>query len=76
MLNMVICKAGHRIVAVIIVWLVADIHALDAGFLGGFFKVLGEELALFVEVVSSALYIHISICFMDAYDIWDGDRRS
>lgn len=55
MLNMVIRKARHEKVAVIIVRLVADIDTLDAGIFGGFFEVLGQQLTLFVEIVAGAL---------------------
>ena len=58
MLNMVICEASHRIIAMIIIWLVPDLHARDAGVSGGFLEVLWEELALLVEVVSGSLHPH------------------
>lgn len=45
----------------IVLGLVADSQTFDAGLLGGFFEVLGEELALFVEVVSSTLSYSLSV---------------
>lgn len=55
MLDVVIGERGDEVVAVIVVLLVADFDALDAGFLSGLFEVFGEELALLVEVVAGAL---------------------
>lgn len=55
MLDMVIRERRHSVVAVIVVRLVADLDALDAGLLGGLFEVLGQELALLVEVVAGSL---------------------
>lgn len=55
MLDMVIRKRRHRIIAMIIVRLIPDIHTLHARLLGGLFKVLREQLALFVEVVTGSL---------------------
>lgn len=60
MLNMLIRKTRHRIITMIVVWLVADIHALHTRLFGRLCEVLGEELALFVEVVAGSLYQHIS----------------
>lgn len=56
MVDMVIRKSRHGVVTVVIVGLVADLDALDAGLGGGLFEVLREELALFVEVVAGALF--------------------
>jgi hypothetical protein len=56
MLDMVIRKARHRVVAMVVVRLVAHPHALHARVPGRRLEVLGEELALFVEVVAGALY--------------------
>lgn len=55
MLNVVIRKGGHGIVGVVIVGLVADIKASNACIAGRGFECLGQELALFVEVVAGAL---------------------
>lgn len=52
---MVIRKGRHGIVRVIIVRLVANIQAADACVAGRSLEVLGEELALLVEVVAGAL---------------------
>ena len=56
MVHMVIGKRGHGVVAVIVIRLVADLDTLNALLGGGLFEVLGEELALFVEVVAGSLY--------------------
>lgn len=61
MLNMLIGESGHEVVAVVVLGLVADVDALDAGLLGGLFEILGEELALFVEVVTGALEKNINL---------------
>lgn len=55
MLHMLIRERRHKVIAMIVLGLVADAHAFDAGLLGGFFEVFGEELALFVEVVAGSL---------------------
>lgn len=55
MLNMLVGKARHEEVRVIVVWLVAHAYALDAGLAGGGFEILGEELGLFVKVVAGSL---------------------
>lgn len=55
MLDVVVREGGHGVVAVVVVGLVADLDALDAGLLGRLFEVLGQELALLVEVVAGAL---------------------
>lgn len=52
---MVIRKARHRIVTVIVIRLVSHLDALHATLGRGLFEVLGEELALFVEVVAGSL---------------------
>ena len=54
--NMVVCESSHEVVAVIVVRLHAELNALVVtSRLGGFDKIFGEELALLVEIVSSAL---------------------
>lgn len=55
MLNMVIRKRSHRIITVIVIRLVPHIHALNASLRHSLFEVLGEKLALFVEVVAGSL---------------------
>lgn len=55
MLNMVIRKRSHRIITVIVIRLVSHIHTLNASLGDGLFEVLGEQLALLVEVVTSSL---------------------
>jgi hypothetical protein len=42
---------------VIVIRLVANVNALVAGCVGGGLEVLGQELALFVEVVAGALVV-------------------
>jgi hypothetical protein len=41
MLNVIIRKGSHGIIRVVIVGLVADVHALDACVVGGGLEVLG-----------------------------------
>lgn len=55
MLDVVVGKCGNEIVTVVVVRLVADLDAVDAGFLGGLFEVFRQELALLVEVVAGTL---------------------
>ena len=55
MLNMIIRKRSHRIITVIVIRLVPHIHALNASLGDGLFKVLREQLALFVEVIAGSL---------------------
>src|ERR1700716_1951804 len=55
MFDMIIRKCRHGIVTVIVIRLVANRHARDAGLLGRFLEVLGQKLALLVEIVGSAL---------------------
>lgn len=55
MLDMVVCERRHRVIAMVVIRLVPDIDALHAGLLGCLFEVLGEELALLVEVVTGSL---------------------
>lgn len=55
MVHMIIRKARHRIVTVIVIRLVSHLDALHAALGRGLFEVLGEELALFVEVVAGSL---------------------
>lgn len=60
MVHMIIRKARHRIVTVIVIRLVSHLDALHAALGRGLFEVLGEELALFVEVVAGSLLSLIS----------------
>ena len=54
--NMLIRKARHEVIAVIVVWLEAEVDALVvASFLCRCYQVLGEKLFLFVKVVASTL---------------------
>jgi hypothetical protein len=55
MLDMIIRECRHGIVAVIVIWLIANIHTSDTRFLGRFLEVLGQELTLLVEIVAGAL---------------------
>lgn len=59
MLDVVVREGRHREVAVIVVGLVADLDALDAGLLGGLLQVLGEKLALLIEVVAGSLVLSV-----------------
>lgn len=59
MLHVVIREGRHREVAVVVVGLVADLDALDAGLLGGLLQVLGEKLTLLVEVVAGSLVLSV-----------------
>lgn len=69
MLHVVIREGRHREVAVVVVGLVADLDALDTGLLGGLLQVLGEELALLVEVVASSLVV--SVQFL----VWEHNEK-
>lgn len=61
MVNMVIRETGDRIITVIIAILEPDVETrIHSGFLGSFCEVLREELALFVEVVSSTLVVVVN----------------
>lgn len=42
MFDMIVGECGHGVVAVVVVWLEADVDALDAGFLGCFLEVFGQ----------------------------------
>lgn len=42
MFHMVICKGGHGVIRVVVVWLESNIYALVAGLGGGGLEVLGE----------------------------------
>lgn len=54
MFHVVIRERRHRVVAVVVVRLVADLQTLDARLLGRLLEVLGQKLALLVEVVAGA----------------------
>lgn len=56
MFHVVIRERRHRVVAVVVVRLVADLQTLDARLLGRLLEVLGQKLALLVEVVAGALF--------------------
>ena len=53
---MIIRKACHGIVTVVVIRLVSHLDALHAAVGRSLFKVFGEKLALFVEVVAGALF--------------------
>lgn len=55
MFDMIIRKCRHGIVTVIVIRLVANRQARNARLLGRFLEVLGQKLALLVEIVGSAL---------------------
>lgn len=55
MLDMIIRKRGHGVIAMIIIWLVADIHTFHASLLRGAGEVFREQLSLFVEIVARPL---------------------
>ena len=55
MLDVVIRKRGHGVVAVVIVRLIADIQSFHASFLRRTGEVFGEKLPLLVEVVARSL---------------------
>lgn len=54
-LDVLIGEGRHEVVRVVVVRLVADLHAGLTSFGGGSLEVLGEELALLVEVVAGTL---------------------
>ena len=56
MVHMIIRKACHGIVTVVVIRLVSHLDALHAAVGRSLFKVFGEKLALFVEVVAGALF--------------------
>ena len=55
MLDVVIRKRGHGVVAVVIVRLIADIQSFHTSFLRRTGEVFGKKLPLLVEVVASSL---------------------
>lgn len=69
MIHMVIGKSRHSIIAMVVVGLVADFDAFHALLRRRLFKVLGEELALLVEIVAGSLFVinscPIRICIQD-----------
>lgn len=63
--NVLIGKGRHEVVGVIVVRLVVDLDLVGEALLfRGGFEVLGEELALLVEVVAGALYREFKIRWM------------
>jgi hypothetical protein len=53
----IICKGCHEVVAVVVVWLHAEVDSfVVSGLLGSLDQVLGQELLLFVKVISGALH--------------------
>jgi hypothetical protein len=75
MLNMVLCKCGHEVIAVVILLmhiqhvkskvtvayrLVADIETYNLCLFCGVLKILRKELALFVEIIVGTLAGQIS----------------
>jgi hypothetical protein len=64
-LHMLVRKASHEVVAVVVVGLHAKLYALVvASLLGRLNQVLGKKLALFVEVISGALS-NVSTAFVE-----------
>lgn len=59
MLDMVIREGRHGVVTMVVIRLVADADALDASLPGSLFKVLGQKLALLVEVVAGTLRLSV-----------------
>ena len=58
MINMIICKASHCKVAVVVVGLKPDVDTLLlTGLFGSSDEVFGKELRLLVEIVASALVV-------------------
>lgn len=55
MLNMIIRKRRHRIITMIIIRLIAYLHTLYARLFRCLRKILGKELALFIEIVARSL---------------------
>jgi hypothetical protein len=53
--NVLVRKAGHEVVAVVVVRLETDVNALVTRLLCCRDEVFGEKLALFVEIVAGAL---------------------
>lgn len=61
MLDMIVRKASHRIITMIVIRLVPDLDTLHAGVFGRFFEILRKKLTLFVEVVSGSLGRHTGV---------------
>lgn len=61
MVHMIIRKRGHGKVTVIVIRLVSHLDTLHATVGRGLFKVLGEQLALLVEVVAGSLFLSASV---------------
>lgn len=56
MIDVVVSKASHGEVAVVIIWLESDGDSrVDASLFGGLFEVLRQKLSLLIKVVSSSL---------------------
>jgi len=53
MLNVILCKCRYKVVAMIVIWLHAEIDFLVRGF-GRLYKILWEKLFLLVEVVTGS----------------------
>ena len=65
MVDVVIGKGGHEVVAVVVVGLHSQVDTLVvARLLGGLGQVLGQKLALLVEVVAGTLQECISVLFL------------
>lgn len=65
MVDVVIGKGGHEVVAVVIVGLHSQVDSLVvARLFSGLGQVLGQELALLVEVVAGTLREYISALFL------------
>jgi hypothetical protein len=55
-INVIVGKGSHEVVAVVIVWLHAQLNALIvAGLLSRVDEVLGKKLALLIEIVAGTL---------------------
>jgi hypothetical protein len=54
-LDVVVGERCHEVVRVIVVWTVVDLHVVESLFASHGLEVLGEKLALLVEVVAGAL---------------------
>lgn len=66
---MVIGKAGHHEITMVIAVLKSDVETcIHSGFFGGVGQILWQQLTLFVKVVRSPLFRKVGV------RIWAGDR--
>lgn len=64
MVHMVVGKACHGEVAMVIVWLISDVDALLlANGLGGFSEIFWQELLLLVKVVAGTLELGLDSAY-------------